>query len=113
MNRCGAAKLLRQAGGELSRARAGPSVPGGSLSCAALSLLVFLKPGALHMRKPSAHIGPGLVSQSRWGWTDQVDSAGRVREGLFKAPRRAAAEGLEVEREGEGLQAGMGRVKPM
>lgn len=55
----------------------------------------------------------GLVSRSRWGWTDQVDSARRVREGLLKALRRPAVEELEVEREGEGLQARKRRMKPM
>lgn len=59
-------------------------------------------------RRPPRH--RGLVSRSRWGWTDQADSAERVREGLLRAPR---VEGLEMEREGEGLQARKGRMKPM
>lgn len=42
-----------------------------------------------------------------------MDSVGKVQEGLRKAPRRAEVEGLEVEREVEGLQARQGRMKPM
>lgn len=55
----------------------------------------------------------GLVSWSRWGWTGQVDCVGKVQEGLLKSPRRAEVEGLEVEREVEGLQARKRRMKPM
>lgn len=42
-----------------------------------------------------------------------MDCVGKVQEGLLKSPRRAEVEGLEVEREVEGLQARKRRMKPM
>lgn len=90
--RCGAAKLPRQAGGELSRARAGCRVPSGSLSCAALSLLVFIKPGALHTRKPS--------------WASELEQMGmgRTSRQCQEAERRVS----QVPREGCSRGAGGG-----